>query len=99
MKRKQTLAILVFVFVLLSLGAGRAMAQTTTQGSIAGSTLDSTGAILPNATVKIVNNATNVSTVLQSGNSGDFAAPLLDPGEYTVTVTAPGFGTYQVNQS
>jgi len=88
---------LSLVFALLSLGIVRAVAQTTTQGSITGTTLDSTGAVVPSATVKIVNNGTNMTTTLKSDNSGVFVAPLLEPGEYTVTVNAAGFKTNQTN--
>ena len=74
--------------------ASTLQAQTTTQGAIAGTTTDASGAIVQNATVKIVNSATNLETVLQSNSSGDFTAPLLDPGSYTVTITSNGFSTY-----
>ena len=66
-------------------------AQTTTQGAITGTAIDPTGAILSNATVKIVNDATNIETVLQSNATGAFSAPLLDPGTYTVTHQQPWF--------
>src|SRR5580693_3771082 len=79
------------------LGASWTSAQTTTQGSIAGTVQDATGAIIPNAAIRIVNNATNVTAVLNAGASGDFTAPLLDPGDYTVTVSASGFGTFRVD--
>ena len=91
------LALAVLVLFGLGITAGKMMAQTTTQGSITGTVLDATGAIVPNATIKIVNNATNATAVLSAGASGDFAAPLLEPGDYTVTVTAPGFGTFRAD--
>lgn len=74
------------------------LAQTATQGSISGATQDATGAVVPNATVKIVNDATNAVVELKSNGSGEFVAPLLDPGVYTVTVNAEGFGTYRENK-
>lgn len=88
---------LSLVFALLSLGVVRTVAQTTTQGSITGTTLDITGAVVPHAAVKIVNVATNMTDSLKSDNSGVFVAPLLEPGEYTVTVSAEGFKTTQLN--
>ena len=90
--------VMLLVAVLgFGLGVSWTSAQTTTQGSIAGTVHDATGAIIPNAAIRIVNNATNVTAVLNAGASGDFTAPLLDPGDYTVTVTAPGFGTFRVD--
>src|SRR5271166_137430 len=73
-------------------------AQTSTQGAITGTSLDVTGAAVPNAIVKIVNTATNATIELHSNDTGGFNAPLLEPGVYTVTVTAPGFEAYVVNQ-
>jgi len=73
-------------------------AQTSTQGAIIGTSLDVTGAAVPNAIVRIVNTATNATIELHSNDTGGFNAPLLEPGVYTVTVTAPGFEAYVVNQ-
>jgi outer membrane receptor protein involved in Fe transport len=70
-------------------------AQTYTEGAIAGTVFDSTGAVVPGAAVSIVNNGTNAQTNLKSDSSGYFKAPELPPGNYTVTVTAPGFETFR----
>ena len=74
---------------LLAVGMGRA--QNTTQGAIAGTVFDATNAAVPNATVKIHNDGTNADATLTSDASGQFKAPPLDPGTYTVTVSAAGF--------
>lgn len=86
----------LFLLAVLTLVACRVVAQTTTQGSISGATYDATHAVVPNADVQIVNNATNAVLNLKSGSGGEFVAPLLEPGEYTVTIKAPGFGLYRV---
>lgn len=70
-------------------------AQNTTQGAIAGTVFDATNAAIPGATVTIHNNATNAELKLTSDNAGIYKAPQLNPGSYTVTVTAPGFTTVQ----
>jgi len=89
----------VFVAVLGLLAAAPALlAQTTTQGAIAGTVSDNTGAVLPNAVVKIVNDATNNESVLHSNATGDFTAHLLEPGTYTVVVNVTGFSTYRAKQ-
>lgn len=64
-----------------------------TQNGVTGTIKDSTGAVVPNATVKIVNNATQQTTTVTSSANGNYAATGLLPGRYTITVTAPGFGT------
>ncbi len=71
---------------LLCLAVGfRANAQSSTQGSIAGTVFDTTGAVVPNATITIHNNGTNAEIVLIADDSGYYKAPLLEPGTYTVT--------------
>jgi hypothetical protein len=69
-----------------------ARAQSTTEGAIAGTVVDSTDAAIPNAAVTILNDATNAQKSLKSDGSGYFIAPLLEPGTYTVTIDATGFG-------
>jgi hypothetical protein len=73
---------------------GVAFAQSTTQGGIAGTVEDTTEAVIPNATVVIRNLGTNAEQHLNADASGFFKAPLLEPGSYEVSITVPGFGTY-----
>lgn len=72
-------------------GASMAPAQNTTQGAIAGTVFDPAGAAVPNATIVIHNDGTNAETRLTAGGSGEYKAPSLEPGTYTVTISAPGF--------
>ncbi len=68
-------------------------AQSTSQGAISGTVEDATSAAIPGATITIHNNGTNADQHLTSDGSGFFNDPLVEPGEYTVTVAAPSFGT------
>ena len=70
-------------------------AQSTTQGSISGSVLDSSEAAVPGAAVHIQNVATGFAEDLVTDSSGFFKAPLLEPGKYTVAVTSPNFAKYR----
>lgn len=71
-----------------------ALAQSTTQGAIAGTVEDTTGAVVANPTIVIHNNATNADVTLHGDDKGFFNAPLLQPGDYKVTVTASGFASF-----
>src|SRR3978361_844812 len=71
---------------------GAGYAQSTTQGAIAGTVFDATNAAIPNAKVVIHNDANNADQTVTSGASGEYRAPQLAPGTYTVTVSAPNFG-------
>ena len=83
---------LAFACVLATAGAcSQVEAQNTTQGAIAGTVFDATGAAVPNALIVIHDEGTNTETRVTAGASGEFKAPLLNPGTYTVTITAPTF--------
>ncbi|SNT33458.1 TonB-dependent Receptor Plug Domain [Granulicella rosea] len=69
-----------------------ALAQSSTQGAIGGTVFDNTSAVVPGAIVTIHNDATAAELTLTADGSGFFKAPLLEPGTYTVTVKATGFG-------
>ena len=71
--------------------------QSMTQGAISGTVFDATGAAVPKATVLIHNDATGADVQLSTGDSGEFRAPQLAPGTYTVTISAGGFGTQKQN--
>jgi hypothetical protein len=65
-------------------------AQSTT-GIIAGVVKDSTGAVLPGATLAIVNEDTNVSRSATTNATGEFKVEFLPVGTYRVEVTLDGF--------
>ena len=65
--------------------------QSTTQGAIAGTVFDASDAVIPNAAVTVHNNGTNAEQKLTADSSGLFRAPQLEPGTYTVSISAPGF--------
>jgi carboxypeptidase family protein len=72
-------------------------AQSTTQGSIAGSVLDSSDAAIPGATVHIQNVATGFAVDLVTDSSGYFKEPLLEPGKYAVSIASPNFAKYRAD--
>ena len=62
-------------------------------GSIFGTVTDNTGAVVPNATVKVTDVAKGTSTTVESNASGQYTAQHLIPDVYKVEVTAAGFST------
>ena len=79
--------------LLAALATGFAGAQSMTQGGIAGTVFDATNAAVPNASVLIHNNSTGAELTLHVGGSGEYRAPQLTPGTYTLTISAPGFAS------
>ena len=82
---------------LSSLSCLAGLAQSTTQGGIAGTIFDASEAVIADATVTIHNNGTNAEQTLKSDAAGFFRAPQLPPGTYTVTVRASGFNELKSN--
>ena len=63
-------------------------------GSIYGTVTDTTGAVIPNATVTVIDTAKGTSTTVQSNASGEFTADHLIPDTYEVKVAAQGFSGF-----
>lgn len=67
-----------------------ASAQTAS-ASLSGRVTDPSGAVIPNASVKVINVLTGVTTSTLSNGAGDYVFATLPPGSYRLTVSAPGF--------
>jgi len=92
MHKHMTIAFAAGLFMLLALAARFATAQAVT-GTLLGTVQDQTGAVVPNASVTLTNEGTGVISKTTTGPQGYYTFPILNPGHYTVTVTAPGFST------
>ncbi len=87
----QTRVVLVY---LLALGLGTAVLVGQTGTSrISGTITDSSGAVIPKATVRAVNEATGVRYEQQTTESGVYSFPSLPPGSYLIEVEMGGFKT------
>jgi hypothetical protein len=84
-------AALMLVLILLS---PRAYSQTAT-ARVLGSVHDQTQAIIPGATVTATDVQRGISRVVQSDDAGQYLAPNLEPGMYTIRVEAKGFKTVE----
>jgi hypothetical protein len=69
-----------------------AWSQTAT-GTIVGTVTDHSGAVISSAKVTVINTGTNSKIEVLTNSEGDYTAPLLPPGTYSVAVSAPGFKT------
>ena len=73
-----------------------AHAQGSTTSTISGTVLDSSGGVLPGATVTAKHLGSNVVTTAVSNKDGAFTLPSLPIGTYEVSVALEGFKTYVV---
>ncbi len=63
------------------------------RGSVVGRVSDKTGAVVPGASVKITNQATNVSETVLTNSEGNYQVRFLNPGMYTIVASLAGFKT------
>src|SRR6266581_2598521 len=94
-EKMRRLAYLFLVGVLLlSVGSGTAFAQATASGTIQGTVMDKSGAVVSGAQVVAKSKATDLTRTTTSSDTGDYRFELLPVGNYTVTVTRTGFATF-----
>ncbi len=83
-------AALAFV---VSAGGSLAYAQGSTTTTISGRVVDTSGGVLPGATVTATHVVTHVVSTTVSNSEGAFTLPSLQAGAYEVTVALEGFKT------
>jgi hypothetical protein len=89
--RVGALLLVVIGFVLLTASA---IAQTAGDGAITGTVKDTSGAVVPNATVTAHNVATGVDTARVTSSAGVYQISPLIIGTYSVTVSVSGFSKF-----
>ncbi len=89
--------VLRFMLVLVAFLLPAAVFAQTSNGTIAGTVTDQSGAVVPKATVKAESTLLNVSRETTSDSAGTFRLESLSPGTYSVSFEASGFDVYQVN--
>src|SRR5262249_8662592 len=67
----------------------------TSRGIVTGSVLDSTGAVIAGARVTLTGVATGVRLSMNSNDAGVYRVDAVEPGTCDLTVSLPGFRTYQ----
>jgi hypothetical protein len=92
--RRATVVVQAGLFALLVLASCALQAQIAGTGQISGTVADSSGAVVPNATVTLINKATQVQRVKQSDKAGAYLFPNIEVGTYDLSATAQGFETY-----
>ena len=84
----------VWLLVTLALSPGWLSRAQSGRGNLAGSVKDSSGAVVPNASLVLRDIDTGATFNGSSSAEGLFTFPELVPGSYTLTVTSPSFETY-----
>src|SRR5690606_24958133 len=69
------------------------LAAQTTSTEVLGTVTDETGAVVPGAHVTLLRIATGEKRQAITDNDGNYSFPLIEIGDYTVTVALQGFKT------
>jgi len=87
----------LFAVGMLVVGTPTAFAQGGVTSTLTGTVVDSSGAVIPGASIIVKRADTGVSTESVSNAEGQFTIPALNAGTYTVTASLSGFKTVTVN--
>ncbi len=85
---------------LLALSSAIATGLLFAQGeraTITGTVTDPTGAVVPQATIAVRNEGTNIANRTESNSTGLFVVPALPPGSYELTAEKPGFRPVKIS--
>ncbi len=70
------------------------IASASSDGRIEGTVRDSTGGVVRNAAVTVVDAATALKQATTTANNGRYAFPVIPVGRYSLQVLSPGFAPY-----
>ena len=71
------------------------LAQASYEGQIRGTVTDPAGAVVPSATVTLVDTTTNIPAVQKTDNHGGFTFNGLRPGNFDLLIESSGFRRYE----
>src|SRR5690242_10737809 len=69
----------------------------TVSSTLQGTVQDPTGAVVPGATCKLANTATNVAVTVTSDANGVFRFLEIQAGTYNLAISAPGFKNFELS--
>jgi outer membrane receptor protein involved in Fe transport len=93
MNRKQCLCIALIGFLLL--GCASMWGQATAVGTLTGTVVDKSNAVVKDAEVTVTNKETGAIRTTKTGDTGEYRLDV-QPGVYTVKIAAKGFAGAQV---
>jgi hypothetical protein len=93
LSKRISLQLAVSVSVLLCLGITTRLKAQTVGATLSGTITDASGAVVPKANITITNTATGVVRTASTNQVGVYSAPNLQPDDYTVAASAPGFAS------
>jgi hypothetical protein len=92
---RAALILYIAIALLLALVFHRSAKAQVVGGSITGTIVDPTGAVIQGANIIVHNSDTGNQRILTTDSTGRFSAPSIPVGAYSVTASATGFATYK----
>jgi Carboxypeptidase regulatory-like domain len=86
-----SLRFLFSISIILGVLVGSPLFAQVDMGTIQGTVLDQSGAVVPNAKVSLTNESTSLTVTTKSNSTGAYIFTPIRIGTYTVTAEAPGF--------
>ncbi|HXX22234.1 MAG TPA: carboxypeptidase-like regulatory domain-containing protein [Terriglobia bacterium] len=81
----------ILAATILAIGLSVQAVGQSTYGIILGTVTDASGSVIPNAQAEARNQDTDVTLTTHTDTTGDYRFVNMDPGSYTITVSAQGF--------
>jgi hypothetical protein len=98
-KVKKVITCSLVLLVIAAVMAPSLMAQSLVTGDLTGTVTDPSGAVVSGATVTAKSTTNGSSRTTTTTSNGSYRFSLLQPGSYTVTVTAQGFSKAESSAS
>lgn len=97
LRRSMPFILVLVMFWLLC--PGKVGAQDYVTGAFLGQILDASGNPMAGVTIRVVNNETGIPTARQTGPDGKYRLSQLQPADYTITISKPGYVTYTMQRT
>ena len=92
----RSVRIVLFLGMFIALSSMPAWAQATSTSAVSGLVTDQSGAAIPDATVTLIDTATNATQTASTNQAGRYIFVNVSPGSYRVVFTKSGFNTFKV---
>ena len=89
----------VCLLALLTFGVAFTSSAQSTNGTIAGTIVDATGAAIPGATVVVTNIQTGIGRTVTTNAAGGYRIESVQPGAYKTVVNAPSFAATTIDHT
>src|SRR4029077_16886470 len=88
---KIVISALLSLTIFMSFSAIAAAQAGSAAAALNGTVRDASGAVVPDATVTLMNTGTGLKQVTQSNSTGNYTLVNITPGPYVVSVSKDGF--------